>query len=180
MLRRLLLLILTPALLPSHAFAQEGGFSVQAYQSFLAAHQDLTAGQLRNLHPTATFRAHAGMDLAATAYLDSIIKIYQLTPDELALLQQNGFVVSERLSRPTFGEAYLEIFKRDLPVFVSTDALLHALHRSYDTILQDTELSVLIPQLGEILQRMHAAWPALAERYASQPAMRPMLQDVDL
>ncbi|MGH7490785.1 MAG: DUF3160 domain-containing protein [bacterium] len=180
MSRWLLLFILVPVLFLSPAFAQEGGFNVQAYQSFLANHQDLTAGQLHNMHPTATFRAQAGVNLTATAYLDSVIKIYQLTPDELALLQQNGFVVSERLSRATFGEAFLEIFKRDLPVFVSTDALLHALHRSYDTILQDTELGVLIPRLGEILLRMHAAWPALAEAYATQPEMLLMLQDVDL
>jgi hypothetical protein len=177
---RLLLSVILALSLPQSVLAQAGDFSVEAYQSFLSTHQDLTAEQLRSMHPTAAFRAQTGLSLAGTAHLDSIIKIYQLTPDELDLLQQNGFVVSERLSRPTFGEAFLEVFKRDLPVFVSTDALLHALHRSYDTILQDTELGVLIPRLNEILQRMHGAWPALAETYANQPEMRLMLQDVDL
>ncbi len=180
MFRLILSLALALALPLSSAHAQTETFELQAYRDFLAAHQDLTAGQLRSLHPAAQFRSQARLNLAATAYLDSVIALYELTPDELGLLQQNGFVVSERLARPTFGEAYLEIFKRDLPVFVSTDAMLHALHKSYDAILQDTETGILVPKLAELLGTMHAAWPGLAAKYAGKPAMQPMLADVDL
>jgi hypothetical protein len=163
------------------ARAQTGAaFDLQAYQNFLAAHRDLTAGQLLAMYPTASFRDKIAVDVKTVAFLDSIDRVYKLTSDELALLQEHGFVVSERLSRLSFGQAYLEIYQNDLPVFISTDALLHALHKSYDAILQDTELGVLIPRLRELLMRMYGAWPSLANTYAGKPVMQTMLNDVDV
>jgi len=155
-------------------------FDVQAYKNFLASHRDLTADQLRALYPAATFRNQLALNLAQVTYLDSINKVYKLTGDELALLGEHGFVVSERLSQQSFGQAYLEIYKNDLPVFVSTDALLHALHKSYDAILQQTEMSLLIPRLQELLLKMYGAWPSLYQAYAARPEMRPMLNDVEV
>ncbi len=155
-------------------------FDVQAYNQFLATHRDLTFKQLRALHPAAAFRDKINLPLNEAAYLDTIIQLYGLTSDEQALLHEHGFVVSERLRHEAFGRAYLEIFQRDLPVFVSTDALLHALHRSYDAILQDTETGILISRLERSLTLMHEAWPNLANQYAAQPALQPMLQDLDL
>lgn len=163
------------------ARAQTGvAFDLQAYQNFLAAHRDLTANQLLAMHPAAAFRDKIAVDLKTVAYLDSINRVYKLTADELALLQEHGFVVSERLSRLSFGQAYLEIYQNDLPVFVSTDALLHALHKSYDAILQDTELGVLIPRLKELLLSLHNNWPTLANTYAGKPEVETMLHDVDV
>ncbi len=49
------------------------------------------------------------------------------------LIKKNGFMVSERLFKySSFGDAFLDIYHKDLPVFVSTDAILHAFHISYD------------------------------------------------
>lgn len=155
-------------------------FDLQAYTNFLASHRDLTYAQLRSLHPTPNFRSKLDLTLTETAYLDTIIQLYQLTSDEQALLHENGFVVSERLRRDSFGHAFLEIYKHDLPVFVSTDAILHALHRSYDAILQDTETGVLIPRLQELLLKLRNEWPNLATRYLNLPTMQPMLNDVDV
>ncbi len=161
--------------------AQAGGeFDLQAYTDFLASHRDLTYEQLRGLHPTANFRSKLDLPLTEIAYLDTIIQLYQLTSDEQALLRENGFVVSERLRRDSFGHAFLEIYQHDLPVFVSTDAILHALHRSYDAILQDTETGVLIPRLQELLLKLRNEWPNLAASYAGLPAMQSMLNDVDV
>lgn len=161
--------------------AQAGGnFDMQAYTNFLASHRDLTYAQLRSLHPTANFRSKLDLPLTEIVYLDTIIQLYQLTSDEQNLLRENGFVVSERLRRDSFGHAFLEIYKHDLPVFVSTDAILHALHRSYDAILQDTETGVLIPRLRELLLKLRNQWPNLATRYLNLPAMQPMLNDVDV
>lgn len=161
--------------------AQAGGsFDLQAYTNFLASHRDLTHEQLRGLHPTPNFRSKLDLTLTEIAYLDTIVQLYQLTSDEQALLHENGFVVSERLRRDSFGHAFLEIYKHDLPVFVSTDAILHALHRSYDAILQDTETGVLIPRLQELLLKLRNEWPNLATRYLNLPTMQPMLNDVDV
>jgi hypothetical protein len=77
-----------------------------------------------------------------------------LNEGELSRLDQNGFVVSSRQSFPTFLRGYAAIYMEHLPVFVSADALLDALHRSYDAILSDIEQQVLIPTLEELLRGM--------------------------
>ena len=77
-----------------------------------------------------------------------------LNEGELSRLDQNGFVVSSRQSFPTFLRGYAAIYMEHLPVFVSADALLDALHRSYDVILSDIEQQVLIPTLEELLRGM--------------------------
>lgn len=182
MVRKTLRMLLAAlVILPLAGRAQSGAdFDVQAYKNFLATHRYLSAAQLRAMYPAAAFRGKIAVDLARVAYLDSLNLIYKLTIDELALLREHGFVVSERWSRRSFGQAYLEIYKKDLPVFVSTDALLHALHKSYDAILQQMEMSLLIPRLQELLQRLHGAWPGLDQAYAARPEMRRMLDDVDV
>ena len=54
----------------------------------------------------------------------------RLNDQELTKFKQNGFVVSERMGAGSFAEMFYRIYSRDLPVFVSTDALLHAWHRT--------------------------------------------------
>ena len=163
------------------ANAQTGAaFDLQAYGNFLSAHGDLSAAELLAMHPAAPFKYGVDIDLDGVAYLENIKQRYQLTAGELALLQKHGFVVSERLSEPTVGNALDKIYNADLPVFVTTDALLHALHKSYDAILIDTELGVLKPRLEELLSKLLAHVPALASSYAAQTDMQPMLHDVDV
>ena len=63
---------------------------------------------------------------------------------------------------------------------MSTDALLHAWHMSYDAILMDVETHLLISQLDTLLASLHRRVPALATAYPGNPGMDLMLQDVDL
>ena len=74
----------------------------------------------------------------------------------------------------------LEIYEKDLPVFVSTDAILHAFHISYDRILKDVELGILIDRITNLLQMLHNNLPALAANYSAYPEMSTMLRDVDV
>ena len=74
-----------------------------------------------------------------------------LTDAERAKLQVNGFVVAERLSYPTYADALLAIYQKDLPIYVTADMALQALHASYDAILKQTELSVLVPTIRDSL-----------------------------
>ena len=78
---------------------------------------------------------------------------YDFRPNEaeLALLKHNGFVVSERLGGTSPTQLFYRIYARDLPVFVTTDALLHAWHRSYDSILEEVEQNSLAPTLADVL-----------------------------
>jgi hypothetical protein len=92
---------------------------------------------------------------------------FRLTAEELALFRKNGFVASERLGADSFAEIYYRIYSRDLPVYVSADALLHAWHRSYDALLQEVEEGYLAPSLEQVLAGMAGAVPAAQKAYGA-------------
>jgi hypothetical protein len=92
---------------------------------------------------------------------------YRLNPEELALFKKNGFVVSERLGGQSFADVFYRIYSRDLPVYVSSDAILHAWHRSYDAILADVEQTFLAPSLAQILDGMASALPDAQRAYGT-------------
>lgn len=159
--------------------AQEN-FDVRAYQTFLNSNSSLTSQGLLDLHPAGEFVRELPLDLSAARYLDSIDYRYKLTADEKDLLRNNGFVVSDRLTKRTFGQAFEEIFHHDLPVFVSADAILHPVHMSYDKILMYVEENVLIGDLTELLRRLHQTLPELAGRYDTVGGMQNSIDDIDL
>jgi hypothetical protein len=102
----------------------------------------------------------------------------RLTPGELTMFRTNGFVVSERLGSPSFGETFYELWHNDLPVFVSTDALLQAWHRTYDAMLQEIEETLLFNSVGQVLDDM-AGQVAAAEAAAGNGVLRDSLRDAD-
>lgn len=159
-------------------------FSLDAYEQFLASHKDMTRDQLLSLYSAGLFKSQAQTDYSSTAYFDSIDAKYNLTADEKSLLAKNGFVVTERMDSTyfgnSFGDAFLDVYNKDLPVFVSTDAILHSIHISYDAILMNVEQQTLINDLNTLLAQLHNQLPALATKYSAYPAMKPMLNDVDV
>lgn len=164
----------------SACFAQEGShFTIESYKNFLSSHQNLTSNQLASLYDAGRFLSHTSTNFSSAAYFDSIDEHYSLTSEEKSLVANHGFVVSERLKKNSFGEAFSEIYHNDLPVFVSTDAILHPLHMSWDAILKETELNILIPKLTSLLTALHAQLPSLAAKYPSAK-MKPSLNDVDV
>ena len=158
----------------------QSNFNIEAYKQFLQTHQNMEPDQLLQMHPAGLFAGDLNLSLANTRYLDSISFKYGLTSHELGMLGQNGFVVSERMKKISFGEAFLEIFHKDLPVFVSTDAILHAFHVSYDRILKDAELGFLIEKVKVLLQGLHSGQSILFTKYGNNPEMLTMLKDVDV
>jgi hypothetical protein len=155
-------------------------FTLQSYQQFLLNHQNLNSTQLRDSYPAGYFKAQITAISSQPAYLDSIEKKYSLTSYEKELLAKNGFVVTSRLSKGSYKEGFVDIFNADLPVFVSTDAILHALHMSYDAILMDVECSMLIDDLDSLLTACYNKVPTLAARYSSNVSMQTMLRDLDV
>ncbi|WP_437987713.1 DUF3160 domain-containing protein [Sorangium sp. So ce117] len=79
-----------------------------------------------------------------------------LDEDELAKLSRNGFVISSKKSFPTFVYGYESIYALDLPLYVSADSILYAVHRSYDSILKTLEYASFAPDLGKMLKEMRA------------------------
>ncbi|MBK8256267.1 MAG: DUF3160 domain-containing protein [Polyangiaceae bacterium] len=77
-----------------------------------------------------------------------------LDTDEMEKLGTNGFIISDKKKFPTFGYGYAAIYSQDLPLYVSADSILFAVHRSYDKMLQAVEQSSLIPELSKLLLAM--------------------------
>lgn len=180
MFLRYRLLTLAAAVLLFATSLRAQPFSVEAYRSFLEQNAGLTPEGLEKLHPIGSFLQSAAVRFDDALYADSIDRHYPLSAYERELIGRHGFMVTERQRWGSFGDAFMEIYQRDLPVFVSTDAILHAFHMSYDRILAEMEQAELIVRLRGILAEMHEQLPALQERYRSSVGIEPSLVDADI
>ena len=99
-----------------------------------------------------------------------------LADDERTVLAANGFVISNRKRYPGFVAGYQTIYAADLPVYLSADSILHAVHQSFDDILKTVESDALSALLGRILDTMRAGLSAGAGGGLSAAAER----DADL
>ena len=135
---------------PAHAAA------VVALQSSLASDQpaDATAFQARwGTHYLASLPydplAAQGLDRLTASRLG-------VSAAEQQALAQDGFVVSARQTFPTFFYGYKAIYADHLPLFVSVDSVMHAVHRSYDAALMNIEPNFMIVTLKALLAGMQA------------------------
>jgi hypothetical protein len=109
------------------------------------------------------------------ARFDQVKSRLGLTPAQTDALMKRGFVV---LDAPRFGgytEAFHEIYQSELPLWVSVDAILHAVYKSNDKLIARIERVSIMPALNRALDAMHCALPAAASKYPNQTA-----RDVDL
>ncbi len=177
------LLISVSLTLGTKVIIAQDAFSADEYYQFMRDHEDMESQELLNMYPPkTTYWSQTGhpANLDEFEYLDSIQIKYELTDNELTALEDRHFVVTERLSFPSMGDAFIDIFRKDLPVFISTDAVLQAFHMSYDKILMNLEFAIMAPNLHTVLDAMYAAYPNLLSRYQSNNDMENALGDVDL
>ncbi|MBI4751925.1 MAG: DUF3160 domain-containing protein [Acidobacteria bacterium] len=90
-----------------------------------------------------------------------------LTTHEQTQVRKNGFVITSRLQSDSFGQLYYKIYSEDLPVFITSDSILHAWHRSFDRILTDIEANGLSWMLREICDGMLAQISHAKAEYGS-------------
>jgi hypothetical protein len=163
-----------------NAFAQSSNFSIANYNNFLSSHKNMSSQDLFSLYDAGKFRDKIQQFPSTVKYLDSVTQKFKLTDYEKTLLNQNGFFVTERISNPDIIPMLQAVYNADLPIFISTDAILKAFHESYDQILKGVEISFLIPQLESMLTAMQNNFNALETKYSSDTALTKMLHDVDL
>ncbi|HSO39769.1 MAG TPA: DUF3160 domain-containing protein, partial [Labilithrix sp.] len=107
--------------------------------------------------------------------LDLVEHRFKLTRREQSLFAANGFVVLDRRGYSTFSWALHDVYQSQLPLYVSADAILHAVYSSNDHLLAQIERDLLVPLLGRTLSAMHCA---LADAAAAYPA--DVARDLDL
>ena len=91
----------------------------------------------------------------------------RLNDAELAKFTNQGFVVSERLGTYSFAETFHRIYADDLPVFISTDAMLQAWHLSFQNMMREMETLYAIPSLLSMLNGMRGLIPQVWAEHGS-------------
>lgn len=155
-------------------------FDLNTYRQFLLNNQNMNTEQLLSMYSGGKFNKSATTNFPASLYSDSILLKLKLTGYEQSLIEKHGFMVSDRLKRISFGSALHEIYNYDLPVFVSTDAILHAIHMSYDANLKNLEMTLLIPKLENLLRGLRSQVLVLDATYAGHPEMKKSIRDIDV
>lgn len=151
---------------------------VSTYEAGVLRHANITYEQFKDAAcKEREYVSGPGFDPAVAKYFDLVKGKLALTDAELASLRGNGFAVINMNRRLGFASAYHELYNIDLPVLVTTDSVLHALHATYDRILAELETTVLRLALDAALRDAHEG---LASRAAGNPALAANWQDVDL
>jgi hypothetical protein len=116
----------------------------------------LTTEALIGRYPT-SFEPSPRYDLTAVAGLSTIqLSSLALEHNELDALAAHGFVITSRWRTPTFMYGYSTLYLEDLPLYVSADSILHAVHHSYDEILKAVETGMLGRELETLLDGMRS------------------------
>ena len=149
------------------------------YETLRSQYQDMTYRELRSQLAAAPNYAEAlPFQPIQAKYFDLAQSRLGLTDQERGMFERNGFVTIDQGRGLSFPAAYQQIYTSDLPVFITSDSILHALHRSYDEILKELETSHFRSEMEEILAGCQTI---LARRNVEAlPEIRDSLQDTDL
>lgn len=104
------------------------------------------------------------------AQLDRVAKRFNLDKKEQDALARSGFVVPARLTFPSYSHAFHEIYQSEMPLYVSVDAILHAVYIGNDRTLERVEQRRLAPLLGRTLAALHCTLPKVAPSYPPEVA----------
>ncbi|HKP63286.1 MAG TPA: DUF3160 domain-containing protein [Polyangiales bacterium] len=98
------------------------------------------------------FASELGYDPKAAKNLDLIQKSgLALDEDALRKLGEQGFAISKTTRFLNMANGLKTIYAEDLPVYISLDVILDAVHTSYEAILKDLERSRLSLELKTML-----------------------------
>ncbi|MDQ5851565.1 MAG: DUF3160 domain-containing protein, partial [Chloroflexota bacterium] len=110
-------------------------------------------------------------------FFSLIDETFALTRAESDLLQGSGCLVSDRLAFQDFSTAYTYLHWKDLPVLITTDSLLHAIHQSYADLLIDVESHILYYKLQTLLRHTLAQVQRAADANRD-PLLAPLYADL--
>jgi len=157
-------------------------FDLDDYYQYLRLNQNMTADDLYQRYPLPQDYYKSTNDTFLTTYqfLDSIQYYYELTEDEISLLKENHFMVTERLNPDGFAQAFHDIYAKDLPLFLSTDFILYSLHSTYDKLLIAFEIQLLEPKLIETLETMYHGLEEYINQIPQDQIKTESVNDLDL
>ncbi|MBI5532818.1 MAG: DUF3160 domain-containing protein [Deltaproteobacteria bacterium] len=166
----------------------------EVFEQYVAKHADMSLDRLLASLSRRPESVELGFDPTTARYWPEAASSLQLTEEEKAVFRRRGFVASDHGAAKRFSRRghsgdepegysmagmYYAIFVRDLPVLVTTDSILHALHRTYSGIMEMIEQRALSGLLEDVLAAAHGE---LGKRTPTtrDPALLRSLRDVDV
>ena len=100
--------------------------------------------------------------------LSNVLVPFALSPDQLARLAENGVVVSPGAEKEFFS-VYEQARYANVPIFVTSDSLLHSYHLLFGKVLRTAEREAFIPLLRDLNAAMLAETEAQYEALKDGP-----------
>lgn len=144
---------------PPSPAAPEGpvGKVSDRYEAYRKDFRDLTyEGLAKELRLGTAKDPGLPFDPTTIRYFDSIATRFFLTEPERARFRSEGVTNVDHVQAYSMATAYHAIYTRDLPVLVTTDSVLHALHRSFDRVLMDLEEGLFTATIIDVLASAHS------------------------
>lgn len=116
-------------------------------------------------------------DPLGAEYVDLITETYPLSESQEEVFRDNGFVVLDDQRFGSFLEGFGRLFSLDMPVYISADSMMDALHLSFERVLMTVEKELLISELDTMLTKMEGGIKDL-DRYSGGDDIEQELDDV--
>jgi hypothetical protein len=128
--------------------------AIAALRADLAADRPADAAGFQSRWPTRYLSSLPYDPLQAQGFDRLAASQLGVSDAERQAIARDGFVISARRTFPTFFYGYKTIYADHLPLYVSFDSVMHAVHRSYDAALMSIETTFLLPTLRSLLSEM--------------------------
>lgn len=136
----------------------------EVFDRLLAQYENMTYDQLTaKVVKERNYLDKLSFDPTKAEYYDIVATKLQLTKEEKDIFAKHGMVSVDQKRRHSFGSAYYQIYAADMPVLITSDSIMHALHKSYDDLLMQLEMTLFTYTVNQVLSDCHAA---LAEKAA--------------
>ena len=136
-----------------------------AFDAELARIGELSVEQFaERFSPAGPYLDKLSFDPTTADYFEKFQRRFNINGSQEARLRRNGFLAAD-CQMKSFAQVYYQVFSSDAPVYVTADSVLHAWHRSFDAMLEETEEQVLAPRLDSILRAMAERLPAARRAY---------------
>ncbi len=78
----------------------------------------------------------------------------ELSAEQKEIFLNNGVVIIPGDKYDRFDKAYSMLSRRDIPIFITSDSILHLYHIEFNEILKNLEINKLSPMLKELLKAL--------------------------
>ncbi len=139
---------------------------ITGFSDFIDSYRNLTKSEIDEMYPVPGYSEAPSYNEDDILYLTSnstasgvdAETAFDMTPEVKSAILSRGFAVDGGQIHNNPLSIYKKVFQNDLPVLVTTDAVLHAWHKSYADMLEDID-NGLSYKLEDGLNELRSAIP---------------------